>query len=112
VTVDGYSFPEAATVGGQNLVLNGVASSSILSTRSSIVAFYLASKQKTTEAATTLKGAKRIQFYMVRTVSARPVQRAARPHPPERQPRRVPRQHHCNGPARHGVQHHPPHQQG
>lgn len=76
VTVDGYSFTEAATVGGQNLVLNGVASSSILSTRSSIVAFYLASKQKTTEAATTLKGAKRIQFYMVRTVSARDLSNA------------------------------------
>lgn len=76
VQVDGYSFPDTATVGGQNLVLNGVASSSILSTRSSIVAFYLPSKQKTTEAATTVKGAKRIQFYMVRTVSARDLSNA------------------------------------
>jgi len=71
VQLDGYSFPETAAVGGQNLVLNGVAASSILSTRSSVVGFYLPSKQKTTEAATTVKGAKRIQFYMVRNVSAR-----------------------------------------
>ncbi len=76
VQVDGYSFPETASVGGANLVLNGVASSSILSTRSSVVAFYLPSKQKTTEAATTVKGPKRIQFYMVRTVSARDLSNA------------------------------------
>lgn len=76
VQLDGYSFPDTATVAGQNLVLNGVAASSILSTRSSIVGFYLPSKQKTTEAATTVKGAKRIQFYMVRTVSARDLSNA------------------------------------
>lgn len=76
VLVDGYAFPETASVGGQNLVLNGVASSSILSTRSSVVGFYLPSKQKTTETATAVKGAKRIQFYMVRTVSARDLSNA------------------------------------
>jgi hypothetical protein len=76
VLLDGYAFPETATVGGQNLVLNGAAVSSILSTRSTVVAFYLPSKQKTTEAATTVKGAKRIQFYMVRNVSARDLSNA------------------------------------
>ena len=76
VQVDGYSFTETATVGGQNLVLNGTASSSILSTRSSIVGFYLPSKQKTADAAIAVKGAKRIQFYMVRNVSARDLSNA------------------------------------
>lgn len=76
VQLDGYAFPDTATVAGQNLVLNGVASSSILSTRSSVVGFYLPSKQKTTETATTVKGPKRIQFYMVRTVSARDLSNA------------------------------------
>jgi len=76
VQVDGYSFTDTATVGGQNLVLNGTAPSSILSTRSSIVGFYLPSKQKTAESAVAVKGAKRIQFYMVRSVSARDLSNA------------------------------------
>ncbi|PTT83839.1 hypothetical protein DBR42_15650 [Pelomonas sp. HMWF004] len=76
VQLDGYSFPDTATVGGQNLVLNGVAASSILSTRSSVVGFYLPSKQKTMETATAVKGPKRIQFYMVRNVSARDLSNA------------------------------------
>lgn len=76
VQLDGYSFADTATVAGQNLVLNGVAPSSILSTRSSVVGFYLPSKQKTPEGATGVKGAKRIQFYMVRNVSARDLSNA------------------------------------
>lgn len=76
VQMDGYSFPETASVGGQNLLLNGVAASSILSTRSTVVGFYLPSKQQTTEAATAVKGPKRILFYMVRTVSARDLSNA------------------------------------
>lgn len=76
VLLDGYAFPDTATVGGQTLVLNGAAASSILSTRSTVVAFYLPSRQKTAEAATTVKGPKRIQFYMVRNVSARDLSNA------------------------------------
>lgn len=76
VLFDGYAFPVTASVGGQNLVLNGVAASSILSTRSTVVGFYLPSKQKTIETATTVKGAKRIQFYMVRNVNSRDLSNA------------------------------------
>lgn len=68
---EGFDFPSQAMVSGQVLPLNGVATSRILSTRSSVVGLYLPSKQTTPEGAFTVKGAKRIQFYMLRTVSAR-----------------------------------------
>lgn len=71
VKYEGFDFPTTATVGNQNLVLNGIAASSILSTRSTVVAFYLPSKQTTMEGATGIKGPKRIQFYMLRAVSAK-----------------------------------------
>lgn len=71
VKFEGFEFPTTASVGNQNLVLNGVAASSILSTRSTVVAFYLPSKQTTMEGATGVKGPKRIQFYMLRAVSAK-----------------------------------------
>ena len=71
VDVEGYKFQDAATVHGQALQLNGAATSSILSTRSTAVAFYLPRKQTTMEAAVAEKGAKRITFYMMRDVSSR-----------------------------------------
>lgn len=76
VEVEGFKFADAATVHGTNLVLNGAASSSILSTKSTAVAFYLPKKQTTMETAVAEKGAKRIQFYMLRDVSARDLSNA------------------------------------
>ena len=71
VEVEGYKFQDTATVHNQVLQLNGAATSSILSTRSTAVAFYLPRKQTTMEAAVAEKGAKRITFYMMRDVSSR-----------------------------------------
>lgn len=71
VEVEGYRFNDVAVVHGQTLVLNGAGTSSILSTKSTAVAFYLPRKQTTLEAAVAEKGAKRIQFYMMRDVRAR-----------------------------------------
>ena len=62
VDIEGYKFQDNATVLGQTLQLNGAATSSILSTRSTAVAFYLPRKQTTMEAAVAEKGAKRITF--------------------------------------------------
>jgi len=76
VDVEGYKFQDTETVHGQNLLLNGAATSSILSTRSTAVGFYLPKKQTTMEAAVAEKGVKRIQFYMLRDVSARDLSNA------------------------------------
>ena len=76
VVVEGFKFNPAASVHGQSLVLNGAGVSSILSTKSTAVAFYLPRKQGTAEAALAEKGAKRIQFYMMRDVSARDLSNA------------------------------------
>jgi len=71
VDVEGYKFQDTTVLHGQTLQLNGAATSSILSTRSTAVAFYLPRKQSTMEAAVAEKGAKRITFYMMRDVSSR-----------------------------------------
>jgi hypothetical protein len=71
VEVEGFRFNDVAYVHGQMLALNGAGTSSILSTKSTAVAFYLPQKQTTMEAAVAEKGAKRIQFYMMRDVRAR-----------------------------------------
>ena len=76
VEVEGFKFSDAATVHGTQLVLNGAGTSSILSTKSTAVAFYLPKKQTTMEGAVGEKGAKRIQFYMLRDVSARDLSNA------------------------------------
>lgn len=76
VDVEGYKFQDTEAVYGQNLVLNGAATSSILSTRSTAVGFYLPRKQTTMEGAVAEKGVKRIQFYMLRDVSARDLSNA------------------------------------
>lgn len=76
VDVEGYKFQDTEAVYGQNLVLNGAATSSILSTRSTAVGFYLPKKQTTMEGAVAEKGVKRIQFYMLRDVSARDLSNA------------------------------------
>ena len=76
VEVEGFKFSDAATVHGTQLVLNGAGTSSILSTKSTAVAFYLPKKQTTMEGAVAEKGAKRIQFYMLRDVSARDLSHA------------------------------------
>ncbi|MED5620826.1 chalcone isomerase family protein [Ideonella sp. BN130291] len=76
VEIEGFHFPDTATVHGQQLVLNGAAVSSILSTKSTAVAFYLPKKQTTMEGAVAEKGAKRIQFYMLRDVPARDLSNA------------------------------------
>lgn len=68
---EGFDFPSTVAVGKQSLVLNGVATSSILSTRSTVVALYLSSKQTTPEGAAAVGGSKRIQFYMLRSVAAK-----------------------------------------
>ena len=71
VEVEGYKFQDTVTLHNQVLQLNGAATSSILSTRSTAVAFYLPRKQTTMEAAVAEKVAKRITFYMMRDVSSR-----------------------------------------
>lgn len=76
VEVEGFDFPSTAAVGGQSLALNGAAVSSILSTRSTVVGLYLTNKQNTMEGAVGLKGPKRIQFYMLRSVSSRDLSNA------------------------------------
>ncbi|MEW6704954.1 MAG: chalcone isomerase family protein [Pseudomonadota bacterium] len=76
VEVEGFKFADAATVHGTPLVLNGAAVSTILSAKSTAVAFYLPKKQHTMEGAVAEKGAKRIQFYMLRDVSARDLSNA------------------------------------
>jgi hypothetical protein len=76
VEVEGFKFPDTVSVNGANLVLNGAATSSILSTKSTAVAFYLPKKQNTMEGAVAEKGVKRIQFYMLRDVSARDLSNA------------------------------------
>lgn len=76
VEVEGFKFADSALVLGQTLQLNGAASSSILSARSTAVAFYLPKKQTTMEGAVAEKGVKRIQFYMLRDVSARDLSNA------------------------------------
>jgi len=76
VEVEGFKFHDSAVVHGQPLVLNGAGVSSILSTKSTAVAFYLPKKQNTMEGAVAEKGAKRIQFYMLRDVSARDLSNA------------------------------------
>lgn len=74
--VEGYKFADTATVQGQTLHLNGAAVSSILSMKSTAVAFYLPKKQTTMEGAVAEKGVKRIHFFMVREVSARDLSNA------------------------------------
>ncbi|WKB50597.1 chalcone isomerase family protein [Eleftheria terrae] len=76
IEVEGFRFDAAAQVAGQNLVLNGAGLSSILSAKSTAVAFYLPAKQTTMEAALAVKGPKRIQYFMVRDVSARDLSNA------------------------------------
>jgi hypothetical protein len=76
VEVEGFKFPDNAVVNGQPLVLNGAAVSTILSAKSTAVGFYLPKKQTTMEGAVGEKGAKRIQFYMLRDVSARDLSNA------------------------------------
>lgn len=56
VDVEGYKFQDTTVLHGQTLQLNGAATSSILSTRSTAVAFYLPRKQSTMEAAVAEKG--------------------------------------------------------
>ncbi|MET0349009.1 MAG: chalcone isomerase family protein [Rhizobacter sp.] len=74
--VEGYKFADTASVHGQTLQLNGAAVSSILSMKSTAVAFYLPKKQTTMDAAVAEKGVKRIHFFMVRDVSARDLSNA------------------------------------
>lgn len=76
VDIEGYKFQDTEAVLGQTLQLNGAATSSILSTRSTAVGFYLPKKQTTMEGAVAEKGVKRIQFYMLRDVSARDLSNA------------------------------------
>ena len=76
VEVEGYKFADSATVNGQKLVLNGAAASSILSMKSTAVAFYLPKKQVTMDGAVGEKGTKRIHFFMIRDVSARDLSNA------------------------------------
>ncbi len=76
IDVEGYKFQDTAAVLGQTLQLNGAATSSILSARSTAVGFYLPRKQTTMEGAVAEKGVKRIQFYMMRDVSARDLSNA------------------------------------
>jgi hypothetical protein len=74
--VEGFKFADGATVNGTPLLLNGAAVSTILSAKSTAVGFYLPKKQTTMEGAVAEKGAKRIQFYMLRDVSARDLSNA------------------------------------
>ena len=76
VEVEGFKFADTAVVQGQVLQLNGAAVSSVLSAKSTAVAFYLPRKQTTMEGAAAEKGVKRIHFFMMRDVSARDLSNA------------------------------------
>jgi len=76
VEVEGFRFPTTATVHGQTLVLNGAAASTMLGVQATAVGFYLPKKHTTMEGAVSEKGAKRIQFYMLRDVRARDLSNA------------------------------------
>ena len=76
VEVEGFKFADTAVVQGQVLQLNGAAVSSVLSAKSTAVAFYLPKKQTTMEGAVAEKGVKRIHFFMMRDVSARDLSNA------------------------------------
>lgn len=76
VVVEGYHFAESAQVHGQKLVLNGAGVSAVFSMKATAVAFYLPKKQSTAEGVVAERGVKRIQFYMLRDVSARDLSNA------------------------------------
>jgi hypothetical protein len=76
VEVEGFKFADTATAQGQVLQLNGAGVSSILSTKSTVVAIYLPRKHTTMDGATSEKGVKRIHFFMIREVSARDLSNA------------------------------------
>ncbi|MGE5867060.1 MAG: chalcone isomerase family protein [Rhizobacter sp.] len=76
VEVEGFKFADTAVVQGQVLQLNGAAVSSVLSSKSTAVAFYLPKKQTTMEGVVAEKGVKRIHFFMMRDVSARDLSNA------------------------------------
>jgi hypothetical protein len=76
VEVEGFKFPDTETVAGQNLLLNGAGMDTIGAFKALAVGFYLVHKETTMEAACAEKGAKRIQFYMLREVSARDMSNA------------------------------------
>lgn len=76
IEVEGYKFADTAAVNGQTLQLNGASVSSILSMKSTAVAFYLPKKQTTMDGAVNEKGTKRIHFFMIREVSARDLSNA------------------------------------
>jgi hypothetical protein len=76
VEVEGFKFADTALVQGQMLQMNGAGVSSILSTKSTAVAMYLARKHTTMEGAVSEKGVKRIHFFMIREVSARDLSNA------------------------------------
>jgi len=71
VELEGFKFEPTATVAGKPVLLNGAAVSSILSTRTTVVALYLARRQATPEAALVEPGPKRLCFYSLREVSAK-----------------------------------------
>jgi hypothetical protein len=71
VSVEGYKFPESHQVFGQKLVLNGAGVSAVFNMKATAVAFYVPKKQTTAAGLLESKGAKRVEFYMLRDISAR-----------------------------------------
>lgn len=74
VVVEGYHFPDNTVVAGQSLLLNGAGVSTIFSFKATAVGFYLPKKETTEEGACGVKGAKRIQVYLLRDISMRDLQ--------------------------------------
>lgn len=70
-TVEGHLFDETETVEQQKLLLNGASSSNILSSKATVVGFYVQQKQNTVDALIRQKGAKRIRLIALKDISSK-----------------------------------------
>lgn len=69
--VEGHPFEDSETVDKQKLLLNGASSSNILSSKATVVGFYVAQKQNTVEALMRQKGPKRIRLIALKDISSK-----------------------------------------
>lgn len=69
--VDGHLFEDSETVDQQKLLLNGASTSNILSSKATVVGFYVLQKQNTVDALIRQKGAKRIRLVALKDISSK-----------------------------------------
>ena len=73
--VEGISFEEGITIDKHKLVLNGIGLNQQLSEKISVLGLYLPSKQTTSQGASSVQGAKRIELVYLRKVSSKAMSR-------------------------------------